>query len=159
MPAPRTSSRVRSIAHDFEVDMRIAIALLAGLLCLQPGVAAHADSVSVGARVGDLEVDVVFTDKEIRLIRAHYESHDGARGAKGKGGHKAKRLPPGIEKNLARGKALPPGIAKQVLPYELRRALPPVRDGYERIIVGGKVLLVEIATQVIHDVLSDVILR
>jgi hypothetical protein len=136
--------------------------LLAGLLSLQPGAAARADSVSVGARVGGLEVDIVFTDEEIRLIRAHYESHDGSRGAKdngkGKRGPGHKRLPPGIEKNLARGKPLPPGIAKQTLPYELRRALPPVRDGYERVIVGGKVLLVEIATQVIHDALSDAIL-
>lgn len=139
--------------------MRIALALLAGLLCLQSGASARADSVSVGARVGDLEVEIFFTDDEIRLIRAHYEHHDGVRGTKGKGGPRHKRLPPGIEKNLARGKPLPPGIAKQALPYELRQALPPVRDGYERIIVGGKVLLVEVATQVIHDALSDAILH
>jgi hypothetical protein len=36
--------------------------------------------------------------------------------------------------------------------------LPPVADGYERIIVAGKILLVEIATQVVHDILVDVIL-
>ena len=37
--------------------------------------------------------------------------------------------------------------------------LPPVSSGYERVIVDGKILLVEIATQVIHDVLTDIILR
>jgi hypothetical protein len=37
--------------------------------------------------------------------------------------------------------------------------LPPAPSGFERIMVSGKVLLVEIATQVIHDVLEDVILR
>ena len=98
---------------------------------------------------------MAFSDEEIRLIRAHYESHAGYDG-KGNGKHKG--LPPGIAKNLARGKPLPPGIAKQALPYDLRRALPPVRDGYERIIVDGKILLVEIATQIVRDVLTDIVL-
>jgi hypothetical protein len=76
-----------------------------------------------------------------------------------KGGKKgSKSLPPGIAKNLARGKPLPPGIAKRALPGELLVKLPPVADGYERIIVAGKILLVEIATQVVHDILVDVIL-
>jgi len=36
--------------------------------------------------------------------------------------------------------------------------LPPAPRGFERIEIAGKILLVEIATQVIHDVLEDVIL-
>lgn len=98
-------------------------------------------------------ISVTFSDAEVRIISAWYDDH--GRGKKGK----AKRggLPPGIAKNLARGKALPPGIAKQYLPGELQRALPAAPAGYERIIVGGKILLVEIATQVIHDVLMDVV--
>jgi len=68
----------------------------------------------------------------------------------------AKPIPPGIRKNLARGTPLPPGIAKQVLPEGLA-AGHPVRAGYERIQVGLDVLLVEIATGIIHDVLMDVI--
>ena len=69
-----------------------------------------------------------------------------------------KALPPGIRKNLARGKPLPPGIAKQVLPTGLIDRLPPPPHGYERVSLAGKILLVEIATQVIHDVLEDIIL-
>jgi Ni/Co efflux regulator RcnB len=68
-------------------------------------------------------------------------------------------LPPGIAKNLARGKALPPGIAKQYLPGDLAAELPRPPVGYERIIVDGKILLVEIATRVIHDILTDAVLR
>jgi Ni/Co efflux regulator RcnB len=64
-----------------------------------------------------------------------------------------------IAKNLARGKPLPPGIAKQQLPDGLVHALPAPPRGYERIIVDGKVLLVEIATQVIHDILTDIVLH
>jgi hypothetical protein len=30
-----------------------------------------------------------------------------------------------------------------------------VPTGYERIVVAGKILLVEIATQIVHDVLTD----
>lgn len=68
----------------------------------------------------------------------------------------AQALPPGIRKRLERGKPLPPGIAKQVAPAELRSRVP-VPDGYQLVEVGLDVLLVEVATNVIHDVLMDVI--
>ena len=103
-------------------------------------------------------VAVEFSDEEIRIIGAWYENHDPKAG-RGGGKHKHKGLPPGIAKNLARGKPLPPGIAKQHLPDGLVHALPAPPRGYERIIVDGKVLLVEIATQVIHDILTDIVLR
>lgn len=106
------------------------------------------------AGASDAGLSVTFSDAEIRIISAWYDEH----GRKPKGKAKRGGLPPGIAKNLARGKPLPPGIAKQHLPGELQRALPATPAGYERIIVGGKILLVEIATQVIHDVLMDVVL-
>ena len=103
-----------------------------------------------------LGVEVTFSVGEAATIRAYYEDGHSQSRNKGKG---QKSLPPGIAKNLARGKALPPGIAKQVLPVDLVRMLPAVPKGYERVYVSGKVLLVEIATQVIHDVLEDVFLH
>ncbi len=108
------------------------------------------------ALAGEIGVEVVFSPDEHTTIRAYYETH-GTR--HDKHAHKHKSLPPGIAKNLERGKPLPPGIAKQVLPGDLERSLPPVRDGYQRMIVDGRVLLVEVATQVIHDVLVDVVLK
>jgi hypothetical protein len=125
-----------------------AIYTLAVMLVLAPGAIVEA---------GEVGVQVRFSDAEVAAIRAYYR-HAGSPqvdGGKGKG-HRA--LPPGIEKNLARGKPLPPGIAKQVLPAELIKVLPAVPRGYERIILGSKILLVEVATQVIHDVLEDVVL-
>lgn len=65
-------------------------------------------------------------------------------------------LPPGIRRNLARGKPLPPGIARKSPPAELRSQLH-LRDGYELVEVGLDVFLVEVATGVVHDVLMDVI--
>ena len=65
-------------------------------------------------------------------------------------------LPPGIRRRLERGKPLPPGIAKRTAPPELqsRLALPA---GFEIIEVGLDVLLVEVATNIIHDVLMDIV--
>ena len=111
---------------------------------------------SVPTLAGEGRVSAVFTDGEASIILAYYEDHHGSsRNGKGK---KAKGLPPGIARNLQRGKALPPGIAKQALPIGLVQLLPPPPRGYERIVLSGKILLVEIATQVIHDVLEDVII-
>ncbi len=107
------------------------------------------------AAVADLDVSIHFTSKEISVIHNFFRDYHVDK----KGGKKgAKPLPPGIAKNLARGKPLPPGIAKRGLPGDLIVRLPPVPDGYERVIVAGKILLVEIATQVVHDILVDVLL-
>lgn len=65
-------------------------------------------------------------------------------------------LPPGIRRNLERGKPLPPGIAKKTAPLALQSTLT-LREGFEIVEVGLDVLLVEVATGVIHDVLMDII--
>jgi len=65
-------------------------------------------------------------------------------------------LPPGIRRNLSRGKPLPPGIAKRSPPPELRASLE-LREGFEIVEVGLDVFLVEVATNVIHDVLMDIV--
>ncbi|MGN4048002.1 anti-virulence regulator CigR family protein [Pseudomonas sp. SM4] len=62
-------------------------------------------------------------------------------------------LPPGIQKNLARGKPLPPGIAKK-LDGRLAGKLPHY-DGYEWQQAGTDLILVAIATGIIYEVLND----
>ena len=66
-----------------------------------------------------------------------------------------KPLPPGIRKNLARGKPLPPGIAKRGLPGPLLAELPH-HEGYDWRQAGTDLVLVAVATAVIADVLVDV---
>lgn len=135
------------------------ITLLWGCSSMGPTASRPLPRPSAISETSSVGVEVVFTDDEISIIRAYYAAGDSSPGKgkhKGKKKGKAKSLPPGIEKNLKRGKPLPPGIAKQVLPYELRRQLPPAPDGYERIIVGGKLLLVELGTQIVHDILMDI---
>jgi Ni/Co efflux regulator RcnB len=120
-----------------------ALALVAASLVMTTAVAA--------------DLTVVFSKDEIAIIQDYYaqQRDDGGKGQQKK--QKSKPLPPGIAKNLSRGKPLPPGIAKQQLPNDLVQRLPPVRAGYERVIVDGRLLLVAVATQVIADVLSDAI--
>jgi hypothetical protein len=64
-------------------------------------------------------------------------------------------LPPGIAKNLARGKPLPRGIAKKKVPTAIVRHLPTYPD-YEWRRCGADLLLVQIATQVIAEIFADV---
>lgn len=122
--------------------------IMIALLLTGAGAAAHADEVGVG---------IVFSDDEIQIISGYYKRDD-ALSYHGRKKHGRKGLPPGIAKNLRRGKPLPPGIAKQHLPPDLIAALPPVPRGYERVIIDGRIVLVEIATQVIRDVLTDLVI-
>ena len=103
------------------------------------------------------DLAVVFSKDEVAIIHDYYAQHHDDVGKGQQKKQKSKPLPAGIAKNLTRGKSLPPGIAKQQLPNELIQRLPPVRAGYERVIVDGRLLLVAVATQVIVDVLSDAI--
>lgn len=66
-------------------------------------------------------------------------------------------LPPGIRKQLVTRGRLPPGIAKKALPPGLAGSLSPLPRGYDRLIIGPDVLLVEIATGLIVDIIRDVV--
>ncbi len=141
------------------VAMRVVFLLIMSLLWGCSSLHGTSSSSYPSSRPAPVEktigVEVVFTEDEVRIIRAYYQTH----GSKyGKGKHMHKDLPPGIAKNLQRGKPLPPGIAKQTLPHGLLRELPPAPKGYDRIIVAGKVLLVELATQIVRDVIYDAVM-
>jgi hypothetical protein len=64
-------------------------------------------------------------------------------------------LPPGIRKNLARGKPLPPGIAKRAVPSGMLGQLP-VRNGHEWQISGTDLVLVETGTLLVVELLEGV---
>lgn len=64
-------------------------------------------------------------------------------------------LPPGIAKNLARGKPLPPGIAKNFDSRVVGQL--PRYEGYEWKRIGTDVVLVAIATGIIYEVLRNVL--
>jgi hypothetical protein len=66
-----------------------------------------------------------------------------------------KPIPPGIRKNMARGKPMPPGIQKTRLPDGFIGRLP-VHQGYRWDAVGTDLLLVQVASGLVADVVSDV---
>ena len=131
---------------------------LMAVMALATGVAGSAMS---NRAVEAAEVEVSFSLNEKQIISGFFAgSGDGGnQGGKGKSKSKNKGvssqgMPPGLAK---KGGALPPGIAKRQLPGNLITQLPPAPQGYQRVIVDNDVLLVNMATQVIHDVLTDVL--
>ncbi len=70
---------------------------------------------------------------------------------------KTGELPPRHDKRIERNGHLPPGIDQQSLPPELARRLPPLPHGYDRVIVGGDVVLIEVSTRTVVDVLHGVL--
>lgn len=95
----------------------------------------------------DEVLDGIFGENDRTIIRTYVRE-------KGIG---TKSLPPGIAKNVARGKPLPPGIAKRGLPADLEGRLPRLREGLKRIIVGDDVTIIEEGTRIVVDILRDVL--
>ncbi len=52
-----------------------------------------------------------------------------------------------------------PGLQREPLPDDLASSLPPPRHGTERILVDGRAVLIERATNRVLDVLEDIIIR
>ncbi len=69
---------------------------------------------------------------------------------------KRQHLPPGLQKHIDRTGRLPPGLEKRRLPGDLR-ALLPIRSGQDFRVVGNDIVLIEIATNVILDVMKGML--
>ena len=109
-------------------------------------------STRVSGTVSAGPVSVTLSAEQTATVRAWYgQSASGNGNGRGRSGG----LPPGIARNLERGKPLPPGIAKQYLPQNVLVQLPSPGTGLEYIVVAGKLLLVEAATQIVRQVLLD----
>ena len=127
------------------------------------------------ASTGDI-TDVVFDAVEKSVIEEYFKNHKTEASKKVKKNKKNKNkhakdksdelpsglskketLPPGLAKQLERNGTLPPGLAKRDLPPDLKAVLPRPAPGYERILVGDDVLLIEKATGIIKDIIKDVL--
>lgn len=64
-------------------------------------------------------------------------------------------LPPGIAKNLMRGKPLPPGIARKAVPAAMLNELP-YYPGYEWRAVGDDLVLVALSTAIVTSIINGV---
>jgi len=151
---------------------------LAAVFLLPVPYSATAQSTSV-ARPDD-RVEQIFSDLEKRIIRevlaetgivdAEGEAKDEAdikRGGGNKAGKgqksglppglaKRDRLPPGLQKQLDRNGRLPPGLDRRALPADLENRLPE-RTDTERVIVDNDVVLIQKGTDLVLDVIRDVV--
>jgi len=97
---------------------------------------------------GDIQIDVRGPSIDIGQVRIVLGDNRALIGP-------TQSLPPGIRKNLARGKPLPPGIAKR-FDNRLLGQLPHY-EGYEWRQVGTDVVLVTLATGLIYEILQNVL--
>jgi hypothetical protein len=118
---------------------------------------------SFAGQIPEPWVNVRITTNEQVIIRDYYHTHQLPVAEM----PKKKKLPPGLQKKLARGGQLPPGWQKKVargevldahvytlahpLPPDLTRMLPPPQSGVATIIVEGRIVRLIEATRTILD--------
>ncbi len=92
-------------------------------------------------RVRSTSVHVVFSPREVRVIRDYY-------------GSRYRDLPPGLRKKYARTGQLPPGWRKKIEPFPVvvERELVVLPAGYQRGVIDGHAVIYNPRTQVVVDV-------
>ncbi len=83
-----------------------------------------------------------FTDVERAIISDYFGTRD------------SRVRPFGEPSSLTPGAALVPGTPKRLLPEELESRLPELAPEFDRVIVRGRVLLLEVQGELIHDVIE-----
>ncbi len=104
-------------------------------------------------------------DRDDYEKRTHSRKHKKHKKHKAKNKHKKtppglakkKHLPPGLQKHIEKHGKLPAGLEKRNIPYGLNHKLPPLSKGIKRIISGKDIVLIDEATEVVLDIIYDVI--
>ncbi|WP_333796592.1 anti-virulence regulator CigR family protein [Rheinheimera sp.] len=107
------------------------------------GAALGGGTVAINSQIGGVNVTAGISFGQARELAVSYQQTG------------YQQLPPGIRKNLARGKPLPPGIAKKLGHSQMLSQLPQ-HEGYQWQVCGTDLVLVSIATLVVADILTDV---
>lgn len=140
--------------------------LMFAITLLAAAASAAGDNTRLEARLGE----AMFTAIERELIAEYFRQHPAPRASKTtqragkqKGAGKSKQappglagrseLPPGLARQLERNGTLPPGLQGRGLPADLVARLPLRKPGQQRIVVDQDVLLIELATGLILDLI------
>ena len=143
-----------SAAQRWVITAALSVGLLAGQLDAQgrgrgqakkDSAAGHAPAKNDHGPDTGVAVSVVFRSGDRAAFHDYFTTHRIT----------AQALPPGIAKNVARGKPLPPGIAKRALPADLLAAGPRVGNDVSFSIVGRAV--VALKNGVVIDILADIL--
>lgn len=122
----------------------LSVLLAVAALTLAPEVQAQNGKAKEKKVAAQSQQPAGFSKAERQIIVEFFVGHS----------YEVQPLPPGIAKNLARGKPLPPGIAKKRIPSELKARLPS-RAGVEISIFGDRIVLLE-ASGLVVDVLEGI---
>jgi hypothetical protein len=129
---------------------RAVSAVVLAIFLAGVGISAQGQSQGRGRGAGgsapetSVSVAVVFRDSDRVTYHDYFATHKIT----------AEPLPPGIAKNVARGKPLPPGIAKRALPQELVVLGPKVDKDISFSIVGD--IVVALKGGVVIDLMAGV---
>ncbi len=97
----------------------------------------------------------IFTDYERDEIEDYFDEVDISSLPPGLA--KRDKLPPGLQKQVEKNGQLPPGLAKRALPDDLEDRLPERTENIVRRIIGDDVVLVDEDTDLILDIIRNVI--
>ncbi len=111
---------------------------------------------------------IVFDSAQRHIIEDYYRSqslgNDDGRHQKKKKWKKGKGrgMPPGLAKRgggmppglAKKGGRLPPGLQKRAFPRDLESRLPPPPPNVERVIVDNQILLLQVGTHMVLDVIE-----
>lgn len=130
----------------------LATLVLAVSLAALQGCEMHPVQGDIRIHDRDLNLRVVFTDQDRRLLRDYYYVDYRALPP---GLAKKGKVPPGHAYRIQRNQPLPPGIGWTYLPAQLERQLSRLPDGYVRILIGGSVAILHVRTRVVVDLIED----
>jgi hypothetical protein len=105
------------------------------------------------------KVQVGFSDRDRQVIADYYTAKKKGKGKKKglpPGLAKRDELPPGLQRQVQKNGKLPKGLRTEPLPYDLRDRLPPVPEGFVRARVGVDIVLMNVKTRLIVDVMKDI---
>lgn len=150
----------------------------AGVTVLAQTTSSTPPAQTLGKTIGD----IIFKEAEKRIIKDYFggkiattasddddDDDDEGKNNKKKKNKKSKKnkdkkkTPPGLAKKnglppgLAKREVLPPGLQGRALPEGLAARLPGLPAGQERVIVDNDILLLETGTNIVLDILQDVI--
>jgi len=141
--------------------MRLSVLILSllGSIFLFNGCQSRANRSTSGGvivRTPNSTVSVVFSDHDRQVIGNYYARYKAKKVPPGLA--KKDQLPPGLAKQVVKNGTLPPGLQGRALPQDLETKLSRLPDGYNRVIIGANIAILNTTTQVIADIITDVVI-